>query len=210
MDAAYCLQLVSEAAVRTTPHAQQVVDIGCGAGNYTLAFLQRLGVSGRCGVDVTLIDLSRPMLDRAVERVSALTTGRVTAVQGDLRDLALGHNAADVILAAAVLHHLRTAAEWTAAFQKFFAALRPGGSLWIFDLVTHESPAVQTVLWQRYGEYLTALRDGNYRDQVFAYIEQEDTPAPLTFQLDLLRRAGFSQIDVLHKTACFAAFGAVK
>ena len=28
-----------------------------------------------------------------------------------------------------------------------------------------------------------------YRDQVFAYVEKEDTPRPLLFQLDLLRQA---------------------
>ena len=56
----------------------------------------------------------------------------------------------------------------------------------------------------------TELKDEAYRDQVFAYIEKEDTPRSLMFQLDLLREVGFSQVDVLHKNACFAAFGAVK
>jgi tRNA (cmo5U34)-methyltransferase len=45
---------------------------------------------------------------------------------------------------------------------------------------------------------------------VFAYVEQEDTPRPLLFELDLLREVGFAQVDVLHKTVRFAAFGAVK
>lgn len=49
-----------------------------------------------------------------------------------------------------------------------------------------------------------------YRDHVFAYVEKEDTPRPLLFQLDLLRQVGFAQVDVLHKNVCFAAFGAVK
>jgi tRNA (cmo5U34)-methyltransferase len=30
------------------------------------------------------------------------------------------------------------------------------------------------------------------------------------YQLELLRRTGFSRVDVLHKHACFAAFGAAK
>ena len=63
---------------------------------------------------------------------------------------------------------------------------------------------------RRYGEYLTQLKDEAYRDQVFAYVEKEDTPRSLMFQLDLLREVGFSQVEVLHKNACFAAFGAVK
>jgi tRNA (cmo5U34)-methyltransferase len=30
------------------------------------------------------------------------------------------------------------------------------------------------------------------------------------FQLDLLREAGFAKVEVLHKNAVFAAFGAIK
>ena len=89
-------------------------------------------------------------------------------------------------------------------------ALAPGGSLWIFDLVESSIPAVQSLMQQRYGEYLTQLQDEQYRDHVFAYVEKEDTPRPLQFQLELLRQVGFSQIEVLHKHLCFAAFGAVK
>jgi tRNA (cmo5U34)-methyltransferase len=63
---------------------------------------------------------------------------------------------------------------------------------------------------KRYGEYLTALRNEQYRDQVFDYIDREDTPRTLIYQIDLLRRTGFRAIDVLHKNAVFAAFGAVK
>src|SRR5271154_6055151 len=66
MDAALCMDLVTEAAAATTPQARDLLDIGCGAGNYTLKMLQRLP-----GLNCTLVDLSRPMLDRAVERVTA-------------------------------------------------------------------------------------------------------------------------------------------
>jgi tRNA (cmo5U34)-methyltransferase len=45
---------------------------------------------------------------------------------------------------------------------------------------------------------------------VFAYIDQVDSPRPLGYQLDLLRRVGFQSVEVLHKNSCFAAFGAVK
>jgi tRNA (cmo5U34)-methyltransferase len=48
------------------------------------------------------------------------------------------------------------------------------------------------------------------QDEVFAYVAKEDTPRPMDFQLDLLRRVGFAAVDVLHKNSCFAAFGAVK
>src|SRR5207237_9381193 len=114
------------------------------------------------------------------------------------------------ILAAAVLHHLRTDDEWRAVFSRFHRALRPGGSIWISDYICHSLPAVQGVMWQRYGEYLANLRGPQYRDEVFGYVEREDTPRSLDFQLDLLRAVGFAQVEVLHKNSCFAAFGAVK
>jgi tRNA (cmo5U34)-methyltransferase len=205
IDARLAMELVTEAAALVTPHATHVVDVGCGAGNYTLQLLQRLPA-----LDVTLIDLSQPMLDRALQRVRPVAGGRVTAIQGDIRHTLLETESCDVVLAAAVLHHLRGEEEWRAVFAKLHAALRPGGSVWVFDLVESDIPGVQSLLRRRYGEHLTRLKDETYRDHVFAYIEREDTPRSLSFQLDLLRQAGFSASDVLHKNGCFAAFGAVK
>jgi len=204
VDAPLAMALVAKAAAATTTHARHVLDVGCGAGNYTLKLLESLP-----GLDVTLIDLSRPMLDRAVERVAKATAGTVTAIQGDIREVELGDGRFDIVVASAVLHHLRTDVEWRAVFTAFHRALRPGGSVWVFDLVESAIPAVQRLMWERYGEYLSGLKDDAYRDHVFAYVEREDTPRPLTFQLDLLREVGFTQVEVLHKNVCFAAFGAV-
>jgi tRNA (cmo5U34)-methyltransferase len=205
MDSQLVLDLVTQAAAAATPRARRLLDVGCGAGNYSLKLLQHLP-----GLEVTLLDLSRPMLDRALVRVSAATPGNVSAVQSDLRAFDPGRERFDIILAAAVLHHLRAEAEWQAVFARFFAALRPGGGLWIADLVAHDSPAVQALMWARYGEYLAAQQDAAYRDRVFAYVEKEDTPRSLVFQLDALRAAGFARVEVLHKNGPFAAWGAIK
>lgn len=205
VDAPLAMSLVSEAAATTTPHARHILDVGCGAGNYTLKLLERLP-----NLDVTLVDLSRPMLDRAAERVGRATTGKVMTVQGDIREIELADENFDIVLASAVLHHLRNDSEWQAVFAAFHRALRPGGSVWIFDLVESSIPQVERLMHEKYGEYLTRFKDENYRDQVFAYVAKEDTPRPLVFQLDMLRQVGFGQVDILHKNICFSAFGAVK
>ena len=205
VDAALIMDLIVRAAAATTPAALHVLDIGCGAGNYTLKLLELLP-----DLNVTLIDLSRPMLDRALQRVAAVTGANIFTIQTDIRAARLGEARFDIILAAAVFHHLRTDAEWQAVFAKCYTALRPGGSFWIADLVEHSAPAVQALLWQRYGAYLAGLKDEAYRDHVFGYIGQEDTPRSRLYQLDLLREVGFSTVEVLHKNGCFAAFGAVK
>jgi tRNA (cmo5U34)-methyltransferase len=77
-------------------------------------------------------------------------------------------------------------------------------------LVSHETKPVQSMMWQRYGEYLSSLGGNEYKEKVFAYIDKEDSPRPVTYQLDLLRRVGFDHVELLHKNSCFAAFGAVK
>ena len=205
MDAPLALELIAEAAVATTPHARRLLDVGCGAGNYTLKLLGAIP-----GLDVTLVDLSQPMLDRAHERVSAAGAGAIRVLQQDVRDAELGRDTFDVIVAAAVLHHLRTDEEWEAVFAKLFDALSPGGSLWIFDLVDVELAPLRNRTWKRYAAYLEALKGADYRDHVLAYVEREDTPRSLTYQLELLRRTGFASVEVLHKHALFAAFGAVK
>ena len=66
------------------------------------------------------------------------------------------------------------------------------------------------MMWDRYGDYLVSLNGEEYRDNVFAYIDREDSPRPVTYQLDLLRSVGFAHVELLHKNSCFAAFGAVK
>ncbi len=205
IDAPLALELVAEAAAVTTPNARRLLDVGCGAGNYTLKLLGRLPHLG-----VTLVDLSRPMLDKAQERIRAVSQVGIRAIQQDMREIDFGEATFDIIVASATLHHLRTDSEWHAMFAKFHRALSPGGSLWIFDLIASALPGVQRMIDRRYTEYLDSLGGPEYRREVLAYVDKEDTPKPLVYQLELMRKVGFSTIEVLHQNGCFAAFGALK
>ena len=204
VDGALAMDLIAAAAARVTPRARRLLDVGCGAGNYTLMLLRRLP-----GLDVTLVDLSANMLARAHERVSAAGAAAVTTSQADVNELELPEGGFDVIVAAAVLHHLREDADWVRVYGRLCASLAPGGSLWVYDLVEASLPAVQELQWERYGEYLTGLGGREHRDRVFDYVAREDSPRPLLYQLDLLRRYGL-EVEVLHVNACFAAFGGVR
>ena len=205
MDSAMVLDMIAQTAAKTNPDAEAILDVGCGAGNYTLKVLEHLP-----GLRCTLVDLSAPMLERAQIRVAAATAGKVTTLLGDIRELELGAGRFDVIVAAAVLHHLREDLEWEMVFKKFYQSLRPAGAVWISDLISHSVPQVQDLMWRTYGDYLSAFKCEASRDHVYAYVEREDTPKPLLFQCDLLRRVGFRKVEILHKNAVFAAFGAIK
>jgi tRNA (cmo5U34)-methyltransferase len=200
------MELITQAAVSATPNIERVLDIGCGAGNNSL----RLAQVYAGDFDCDLCDVSRPMLERAEQRLSKEVNYDIRLFEGDIRNIEFDDSGYDVVLAAAVLHHLRDDADWEHVFQKIYTLLRPGGSFWVTDLVTQESQALDTLMWKRYGDYLEDLGGEAYRKEVFTYIEKEDSPRPLTYQLDLMRRVGFQSVDVLHKNSCFAAFGAIK
>ncbi|MDR2275649.1 MAG: class I SAM-dependent methyltransferase [Sphingobacterium sp.] len=207
LDAVWNMELITDAISSLYPNLEQVLDIGCGAGNYDVKLLHKVNSNP----DITLVDLSLPMLERAKERVGTLTRGEVHQVKGDFRDADLPEGKFDVIIATAVLHHLRDDQDWETAFQKLYRLLKSGGSVWIFDLIEQNSVPLQRLIYrEKYGAYLTNLQNEAYRDHVFAYIQHEDTPRPLVYQLDLLAKVGFKDVDVLHKNLCFASFVAFK
>ncbi len=208
IDAPLAMKLITEAALACSPRPRHVLDVGCGAGNNTLKLVHQLGAETL--PECHLLDLSGPMLDRAGLRLNEAGVTKIRAFQGDIRDVDLPPSRYDVIFAAAVLHHLRDDTDWESVFEKLFRVAAPGGSIWISDLVTHEISATREMMWQRYGDYLHSVGGESYRDEVFAYIDKEDSPRPVTYQLDLLRRVGFEEVDILHKNACFAAFGGRK
>jgi tRNA (cmo5U34)-methyltransferase len=204
IDATISLELITEAANRIVPQAENLLDIGCGAGNYTLKMLSKNPL-----LNCTLVDLSREMLNKALERVGAQTE-KVTIVQGDIREVELPVNHFDIILAGAVLHHLRNDADWENTFGKLFQLLKPNGCLMISDLVTAENDSLTEYLWERWGDYLEGIGGKEYRQKVLYDTNREDTPRSVTYQLTLMKTVGFRSVEILHKNMCFAAFGGIK
>ncbi|MBN3582953.1 class I SAM-dependent methyltransferase [Algoriphagus aestuarii] len=205
IDAQISLELITEAAKRITPNATHLLDVGCGAGNYTIKMLTKLP-----DLNCTLVDLSLPMLQKAEERVSKVTTGKIRIIQQDIREAKLEDHGFDIILAGAVLHHLRDDEDWEQTFTKLYHLLKPGGCLMISDLITQENPILDTYTWERYGDYLEKIGGKEYRQKVLEYVDKEDSPRSMSYQLGLMKKVGFSSTEILHKNMCFGAFGGIK
>jgi SAM-dependent methyltransferase len=135
----YDLLFAPEAAVvdfyaeRATRAAGPVLELGCGTGRILVPLAQR-------GLDVTGLDLSPAMLERA--RASAERAGvRIPLVQGDMRTFELKQQFDLVFVGSNSLAHLSD----LAALRAFFAAARdhltPRGQL-VFDV---SNPDVRTL-----------------------------------------------------------------
>jgi tRNA (cmo5U34)-methyltransferase len=205
IDAQISLELITEASKRIVPNAENLLDVGCGGGNYSLMMLTKIS-----NLNCTLVDLSKPMLDVAFERVSQKTNNQVTVFHGDIREVGLLENHYDIILAGAVLHHLRDDRDWVTTFEKLFRLLRPGGCLMISDLITQDTEILNHYTWERYGDYLETVGGKEYRKKVLDYVEKEDSPRSMNYQLDLMKQVGFRKVEILHKNMCFGAFGGIK
>ena len=205
VDAALSLELLTQIAASVCPNVKSVLDLGCGAGNFTLKLLDLIP-----DLDCTLVDLSLPMLDKAKERISKVSKGKISTVQTDFLNLQLPAETFDIVVTGAAMHHLRTDEEWETVFTKIFKSLKKGGCFWISDLILHDNPAINQLMWKRYADYLEGIGGKAYQKNVFAYIDKEDTPRSVMYQLDLMKKIGFSTVDVLHKNSCFSVFGGIK
>ena len=171
IDAPLAMELCTEAAKYANPHATELLDIGCGAGNYTLKMLSKIP-----NLNCLLNDLSMPMLEKAKERIMPQTKGTVTIIQDDMRNLNLFDNHFDIIFAAATLHHLRDDEDWNLMFNKIYKALKPGGSFWVSDLIAQNSELINKLFEDQYSSYLERLGGPEYRQKVLDYVHYEDTP----------------------------------
>jgi len=205
MDAALVLETVASVAAQPLRPGARMLDLGCGAGNFTLRIA---GAAGERVAESHLLDLSRPMLERARERLLAAGHAEPHLYQTDLLSASFPEAHFDLIVAGAVLHHLRDDAQWETFFSRLGRWLRPGGHLYVWDMVWFDDPATQEIMWQRYAAYLDALGGDAYRQKVFAYIEREDTPRSLPYQIGLLQRSGFDRWEVLHRNSVFACYTA--
>jgi tRNA (cmo5U34)-methyltransferase len=205
MDSLLLLSIAADTVSALVPQANRILDIGCGAGNYTLKLLEVLP-----NANCTLVDLSQPMLDKAKERVSVKTSGQVVTVQEDMRKVDFKSGSFDVIISSMAMHHLRGDAEWEKTFEDFHEMLTKGGLLLVIDLISHVNSENEKVQKERWGKHLEDFKGKEFRDYALESSSREDSPRPLLYQIELLRKCGFREIDILHKNSVFAAYYGIK
>jgi len=205
MDSSIILDILTRVAALVKPDARSVLDIGCGAGNFSLRLLKVI-----IPASLTIIDLSSVMIERAISRLKASFSGELEAIVGDIRESHFPLNRFDIVIAGGVLHHLRTKEEWYRVYRRLHQAMLPGAMLLVADLIDHDDARTAEVMNQRYDGYLVGIGGDEYRERVRAYMAREDSPRSINFQFQVLDAVGFVRCEVLHKQGCFALISAQK
>ena len=162
-----------------------ILDVGCGTG-IELDHIWDHAPNAH----ITCVDLSRGMLDLLL-RDHPGSQGRITTVEASYLDWEYPAEAFDLVVSSATMHHWWPE-EKVAIYRKILGCLKPGGGYIENDFIVDAMLAEQ--YHRRYVSITSHLpnkpKPGEYHI---------DIPCTVDTQIQLLRAAGFSPVEVLDE-----------
>ncbi len=165
-----------------------VLDLGAGTGALSQRIAQRFPQ-----VRLTLLDADAAMLAQAKARLTT-AIDRFDFQQGSFADAL---PPCDAVVASLALHHLHTRGAKRDVYRNILHALPTGGVLVNADATMPGAPALAEPLRRRWAAHLIEHGDSEAQAfQRFAQWATEDTYYSVQEELEMLRKAGFEQLDV--------------
>ena len=151
-----------------------VIDLGSGAGNDCFVARNETGEDGR----VIGIDFTPAMIEKAKANVQKLGFANVEFRQGDIENIPVSSNVADVVVSNCVMNLVPDKPK---AFSEVFRILKPGGHFSISDIVLS-------------GQLPERIKNAAemYAGCVASAIQKTD-------YLDIIKNAGFTNIMLQKK-----------
>jgi tRNA (cmo5U34)-methyltransferase len=181
----------------------RVLDLGAGTGSFA-AHVAAVYPNAR----FVLMDVADKMLDVARERFSG-NGDRFTFEVADYRHLE-GKEEYDLVVSSLSIHHL-TDEEKAGLFKSIYGVLKPAGAFINIDQIRGETESLRRLNWNRWLNHVQS--SGATEEQIQASIKRRmtyDKDALLSDQVNWLKQAGFSDVDVVYKNFFLGVFLAVK
>jgi len=117
-----------------------VIDLGSGAGNDVFVARALAGETGK----VIGIDFTEEMIEKANENNRKLGFNNVQFLLGDIENMPVENNIADVVISNCVLNLVPDKVK---AFKEIYRILKPGGHISVSDIVTTGklTPAIKSI-----------------------------------------------------------------
>ena len=194
-------------AVRVIPFTMnspiRVLDLGAGTGSFA-AHVAAVYPNAR----FVLMDVADKMLEAAREHFK--DQGERFAFEvADYRDIK-GEGEYDLVISSLSIHHL-TDDEKANLFKTVFSLLKPAGAFINIDQIRGETETLRRLNWNRWLNHVQS--SGATDEQIRASIERRttyDKDALLADQVNWLKQAGFSDVDVVYKNFFLGVFLAIK
>ncbi len=159
----------------------EILDLGCGTG----LELEKYFPLNRTA-HITGIDLSKAMLDKLA---SKFPDKELNLIVGSYFDVPLESGKYHAAVSVESLHHF-TGEQKLPLYQKFFRALKKDGYFILTDYFA-ESEALE----KEYSENLKRLKEEqNIKDDAFYHY---DTPLTVEHEMQILKEAGFRDVQIL-------------
>ncbi|HEV2132231.1 MAG TPA: class I SAM-dependent methyltransferase [Longimicrobiaceae bacterium] len=176
--------------------AADILELGCGTGNLSLALAARYPSSRFTFVDASpeMVDLTR----RRIEPDFPGVVGRSGFLVARFEELDLEPGSQDLITSTISLHHVRNKGE---LYRRLHLALRPGGRFCFADQMAGASEENHRLNWEH---WLAFCREpGNCSEEeiqsLLAHAEAHDHYTPVPEHLTLLQQAGFTFVDCVWR-----------
>jgi tRNA (cmo5U34)-methyltransferase len=183
-----------------------VIDLGCSKGDALAPFVQHFGTANH----YIGVELSEPMLEAAQRRFAALIDQGIVEIQR--LDLRAEHPQEMASLTLAVLTIQFTPIEYRQRImQRIAEHTLPGGGIVLVEKVLGSSAYVEELLRRRY--YALKAMNGYTTEQIERKrlsLEGVLVPVAARCNEDMLREAGFNQVECFWRWCNFAGWIAIK
>jgi tRNA (cmo5U34)-methyltransferase len=173
----------------------RVLDLGAGTGLYTLKLLERYPRA-----KVTLVDFAPNMLE--IARQIFADNQNISFIHADYGNYDFAGEKFDIVISALSIHHFDKE-EKGKIYNKISSLLTPDGEFLNADQISGDTEELDLRYRGIHAEFVKEHASQAEYEQFLENIKL-DLRSPVFEQLDLLRAAGFAQVDCVFKLICFA------